>query len=374
MTRAGQLQVGAYDHVTGQKEVVTVKENWGVNDHNTNSFLVLPDRRLMIFYARHNGRGLFSQTTVRPEDITAWSAEVAIAHSDRITYSHPVYLSEERRFYVFWRGERWKPTFSTSTDGVTWADPQILLQDSDRDGLDIRPYLKVVSDSKSEIHFAFTDGHPRDEPQNSIYYLKYKNGNFLKANGAVVGTIQTLPIQHCQSDLVFDGKANQVRSWVWDIALDGQGHPVIAYTRLPKITDHRYSYAYWTGDTWLDHEITPGGKWFPQTPILRALLSKEKEPHYSGGIALNPANPAVVYLSRKIGKTFEIEKWVTTDFGKTWSSLAITKNSNYDNVRPLVPWGYDGAADCVLWMHGRYVHYTDYDTAIAMLAPALGHS
>jgi hypothetical protein len=360
MTHDGKLQVGAYDHDTGETEVVTIKEDWGVNDHNNNSFLVLPDNRIMIFYARHNGEGLFSKTTLKPEDITQWSDEIVVANTENITYSHPVYLSGEQRFYVFWRGENWKPTFATSTDGVTWTAPQVLLQDSDRDSLEVRPYLKVVSDGRSEIHFAFTDGHPRDEPENSIYYAKYSNGDFFKADNTPIGTMQDLPIQHSQSDVVFDGKSNQVRGWIWDIALDPEGHPVIAYTRLPEETDHRYNYAYWDGNTWLDNEITPGGKWFPQT----RLFSIEKEPHYSGGIAIDHDNPTEVYLSREIGKVFEIEKWTTEDHGKTWISTAITQQSSRNNVRPVVPRGQTEDTDYVLWMSGNYLHYTNYSTGI----------
>lgn len=259
MTKDGKLQVGAYDHSTSQIKIVTIKEKWGIDDHNNNSFLVLPDKRIMIFYARHNGASLLSRTTLNPEDISKWTNEVVVVNSKNITYSHPVYLSEEKRFYVFWRGKSWKPTFSTSIDGMIWTAPQILLQDKGREDSAIRPYLKVVSDGKSEIHFAFTDGHPRNEPENSIYYIKYKNGKFFKANGMPTGTMDDLPIQRRQSDIVFDGKVNKVRGWVWDIALNAKGNPVIAYTRLPQERDHRYHYAYWNGDMWLDTEITQGG-------------------------------------------------------------------------------------------------------------------
>lgn len=41
-----------------------------------------------------------------------------------------------------------------------------------------RPYVKYYSDGKSRIHFIFTDGHPRDEPVNSVYYAYYEQGAF----------------------------------------------------------------------------------------------------------------------------------------------------------------------------------------------------
>ena len=52
MTRLGELRIGAYDHSTGGIETFTLKKQWDTDDHNTGSILVLPDNRLMVFYAR----------------------------------------------------------------------------------------------------------------------------------------------------------------------------------------------------------------------------------------------------------------------------------------------------------------------------------
>ncbi|MBN2211331.1 MAG: BNR-4 repeat-containing protein [Sedimentisphaerales bacterium] len=362
MTHDGKLQVGSYDLQTQERKTFTLREKWDVDDHNVNSFLVLPDKRLMAFYARHNRQGLFCRMTQRPEDITAWEDEITVSDTNHITYSHPVYLTEEKRFFVFWRGPSWKPTFSTSTDGKTWTPSQILVRQKGREKYGIRPYMKVVSDGKRSIHFAFTDGHPQVEPTNSLYYLKYENGAFYRANGTKVGTMADLPIQHSQSDVVYDARPSGVRAWVWDIALDNKNRPVITYTRLPEKTDHRYRVAHWTGKTWQDVEVAPGGKWFPQTPEG----TDEKEPYYSGGIMLDHGDTNVVYTSRPINGVFEIERWTSSDDGKTWTGTPITKISQKNNVRPVIPRGYDKASPYVLWMHGDYVHYTNFQTDIRM--------
>ena len=362
MTHDGQLQVGAYNHQNGSTEFVTLKENWDVDDHNTNSFLVLPDNRLATFYARHNKEGLFVRTTANPEDIQSWNEEAIVSDAQRITYNHPVHLEDEGRFFVFWRGPSWKPTLAMSTDLTSWSESQILLQAEGREADDIRPYLKVVSDDRSTIHFAFTDGHPRNELTNSIYYLVYRDGAFYSAAGIEVGTLDSLPISITPDLLVYDAGQTDVRAWVWDIALDSEGRPIIAYTRLPDEIDHRYHYARWTGETWTDAEITPGGPWFPQTQPG----AEEREVHYSGGIAIHQANPSIVYISRQVNGQFEIEKYETSDEGLTWAGTPITENSEHLNVRPVVPRGYHGEADHLLWMAGEYVHYTDYRTGIRM--------
>jgi len=362
-THNGKLQAGSFDIKTGKIDVFTLKENWDQDDHNVGAFLILKDKRLMVFYAQHNMQGIFCRTTSQPEEITEWEDEVIVSNSDRITYVHPMYLSKEKKYYVFWRGPSWKPTFSTSRDGKVWSNPEILVQDSARESNSIRPYTKITSDGKSTIHITFTDGHPRVEPQNSVYYLKYEKGKFFKADGSVVGDIQNLPVRHSESDLVYDGKKSNVRAWVWDIAIDRKGNPVIVYTQLPHETDHRYHYVYWADNHWKDTELVAAGRWFPQTPPG----TEEREVHYSGGITLDHGNPAIVYLSKQVNGNFEIERWETPDQGKSWNTQMITSNSKDLNVRPVIPVGLHAGEEYVLWMYGKYEHYTNYMTGIKLL-------
>ncbi len=363
VTSHGELQIGAYDHRSGTVETHTLKRGWGVDDHNVGSILVLPDRRLMVFYARHNEAGLYCRRTVRPEDLTAWEEEATITRMPRVTYSHPVYLADERLIYVFWRGESWKPTCATSSDGIHWSDPRILVQEPGRERGDIRPYLKVVSDGKRSIHCAFTDGHPRDEAHNSVYYIRYEHGTFTRADGSHVGRWSDLPLRQSACDLAYDARATGVRAWVWDIALDSAGRPAIAYTRLPSETDHRYHVVRWNGSAWDDRKVTDAGRWFPQTPAGKT----EFESHYSGGIALHPAQPEIAYVSRPVDGNFRIEKWTMGSTG--WRPRMTLSAEAPLHVRPVVPAGYTAPEDHVLWMQGAYTHYTDFRTGIAMVVP-----
>jgi hypothetical protein len=94
----------------------------------------------------------------------------------------------------------------------------------------------------------------------------------------------------------------------------------------------------------------------------------EREPNYSGGIVLDHQNPSTVILSRQKNGVFELEKWSTADNGKTWETQEITKDSQFDNVRPFVTPNYPGGDSLqILWMNvQRYRHYTDYQSAIKM--------
>ena len=43
-----------------------------------------------------------------------------------------------------------------------------------------------------------------------------------------------LPFAPEQADLVYDGRKNHARGWVYDLAVEDEERPVIAYTRLPS--------------------------------------------------------------------------------------------------------------------------------------------
>lgn len=374
----GSIMVGSYNTETKQIKEVNLHPKFVKDDHANPSFLLLPDKRIMVFYSPHGGEGSknYFRVTKNPEDISEWQ-EVQTYSKNSVgwrgfTYTNPIMLSKENnRIFLFWRGGDSKPTFIYSDDlGKTWSD--ILTLVSSNGVVSNRPYIKYTTNGKDEIHFAFTDGHPRDEPLNSIYYLKYKGGKFYKANGTEIGTMKTLPLKHEMCDLVYDAKALYektrfgVRAWIWDIALDAAGKPILVYTRLPEETTHQYWYARWNGTIWEDYKICNAGSSFP-----RQYEKKEdriNEPHYSGGINIDHENPNTVYLSRPVNNVFEIFKYETADNGKTWTSVAVTQNSKKDNVRPFAIRGMDSSKELqILWMQNdRYPGFTDYNSQIKL--------
>ena len=67
--------------------------------------------------------------------------------------------------------------------------------------------------------------------QMTVITRKIASGDF--SVRVPVGTMDELPLVHERADLVYDGRATDVRAWIWDVAADESGHPVIVYTRLP---------------------------------------------------------------------------------------------------------------------------------------------
>ncbi|OPZ17483.1 MAG: hypothetical protein BWZ10_01196 [candidate division BRC1 bacterium ADurb.BinA364] len=382
----GSVMAGALDLASGRIETFVLHEQLQKDDHCNPSLMALPDGRLMAFYSKHGGgpdQPILARAMESPEDMASWGTERQLRlnenpeypaeHSRSYCYTNPLFLSgeaENGNLYLFWRGIANKRCMSLSPDlGLTWS-PGRILAFAQGTYAGQRPYLKAASNLRDQIHLAFTDGHPRNEPTNSIYYARWRDGAFYRADGEKIAAFDALPFEPRAADVVYDARQTNVRAWVWDVAEDEDGRPVIAYTRLPAENDHRCHYARWNGERWLDREIVAAGGWFPQTPEGK----KEREPHYSGGIALDPDNPSVVYLSRPINGVFEIERWETGDLGATWKTEAVTVGSRNDNVRPFaIRYAQSNArGPRALWMNNeRYAHFTDYKTTIRMdFAPA----
>ncbi len=381
VTSDGSIMVGSYNTKNGETKEVNLSPQFNKDDHANPSLLILPDNRIMVFFSAHNHRGnndpLYGVNytiSTRPEDISSWETQARITQNTEgprgFSYTNPIMLSgEKNRIYIFWRGGDFKPVFCYSDDqGKTWSKLFSLIKSSKN--TQKRPYVKISSNGKDEIHFAFTDGHPRNEPLNSIYYLKYKKGEFYKADGSKVGSMDNLPIIHSECEKVFDAidhynkTAFGVRSWIWDIAVAKDGNPVVVYTRLPEETKHSYYYAKWNGIKWVESKISDAGSAFPRTN--RNKETREHEPHYSGGVYLDHENTNTVYYSKPVNDIFEIFKAVSNDNGVTWTETSVTENSKKDNVRPYAIRSADANSKAqILWMQNDYYqYYTDYKSSL----------
>jgi hypothetical protein len=373
MNRSGDVVAAYYDCNTHQIMYDTIRHNFEIDDHDNPSLFIDEQGKLTFFYSHHARKSPICTVTSKvPEDIREWEPGKLLYLNDTIryknfrnsyTYACICQLSEEHnRLYLFWRGMDFKPNFSVSYDGgLSWTRGKILIL-PERLYSDRRPYMKTGSNGKKKIHFAFTDGHPRDEPTNSIYYMCYKNDSLFKANGESIGKLSDAPFDPAQTDMVYDARLTNEKAWIWDIAEDKDGSPVIVYARFPDDSNHCYYYAAWNGTSWDNRFMINSGGWFPRTPHGKT----EPEPNYSGGIGLDHEDPSVVYLSVKRDSVFEIEKWTTCNKGLTWSTEAITCRSKNDNVRPFAIRNAAGGCPMqVIWMNAeRYIHYTDYRSSL----------
>jgi hypothetical protein len=351
VTAAGDIAVASYDHRAHELRRSIVARGFQRDDHAAPALQVLPDGRVMVLWSAHRGRQMYVRTTRRPGDVFAWGDTRAIGANapgyDTYTYANPMRVG--RRLFVFWRAEAGtsaagQAAYSTSDDGGdTWAAGQVLLYNSGQ-----RPYVKY--DARGDtIHVAYTEGHP-NATQTGIRYAAFRDGRLYRADGSLIGDP---PQSAASGERVYGGAA---RAWVWDVASDSEGRPVIVYATFPSRTDHRYRYARWNGSRWIDVELTRAGG---------SIAAGSREYQYSAGISLDHGDPSTVYLSRPVGGVYEIERWRTPDRGRTWSSVPVTSGSLQNNIRPVAPRGAHADAPApVIWMSGSYPGYTSFATSL----------
>ena len=379
--RKGNVEVATYDPASGERERSVLHENLQSNDHATPALLALPDGRVLTIYSGHNHSLMYFRKTVEPNDVSEWTPAEPFRAGEkaRVTYANLVRLSEENdgdgRIYNFFRGfdPQWKPSWMTSDDGgESWVSHGLWI---DVPGPQRhRPYVKYIGNGRDEIHFTFTEGHPRIS-DNSIYHAFYRDGIFYETDGSVIHPVEDGPVTPADATKVFSGKETKI-AWTSDIHLDPEGHPVIVFSvqhsegrleyRDPNWgQDLRYHYARWDGEKWQKYEIAYAGT---------RLYSGEDD--YSGLISLDPSDLSSVFISANVDPVtgealekgrYQIFRGRTEDGGASWSWKQITDDSDRDNIRPVVPIWPNEEELAVVWSRGEYRTYTDYDLEIVGL-------
>lgn len=364
VTSEGDIAVTELDPRTSSSRQSVLAAKFEKDDHDNPSFLPLPDGRTLIFYSKHTGSEIVMHET---RQFGKWGVPRSLKLNqslpgpgrDTYTYPNPSFLSDSQTVFLTWRGMDWKPTYSLSPNaGKSWSPGRIMFAARGATSSN-RPYLKAVSDGRKRVHFFVTDGHPRNEARNSIYHFYFENNRFYRMDGTLIATPETLPVRPEDADVVYDGVSSDVRAWIWDATIDQKGRPYAVYSRLPEEAKHQYHYAFWNGHRWVDRKAADAGGWFPETP----QGTTEREPHYSGGIAIDPEDPRMIYVSRPVDGHHEIEARFTLDEGLSWAVHPITVSSLFNNVRPYVP---RGGSRLLLWMRNEpgYIHYTQFGSKL----------
>ena len=387
----GNVKAMQIDHNTGRRTEVLVRSYFQPDDHNNPTFLVLPDERVLIIYSRHTDEPAFYyRVSKRPGDISVLGEEKCIVTNHNTTYPSPFLMSDDpEHFYLCWRGLGWHPTIARLTlpdeeDNVqiVWGPYQMVQSTG------ARPYAKYYSNGKDKLYMTYTTGHPDNEWPNWLYF----NVINLNAEKQTDGTVTVSPtledIKGNHLSVIADGKfrvnksaeykqtypytlvdaPTNSRAWVWQIACDTEGLPAIAMVRIDRSKNqHQYYYAKWTGEAWRLTDLADGGGRFHPS---------NTEYCYSGGEALDPANPNVIYLSiptkGRTGKSIhEIWRYTLNNQGQVVMKEQVTRNSEKNNVRPFVLPGSEGSPLRLMWMHGDYAYWivkkgypTGFPTAI----------
>jgi hypothetical protein len=359
ITNEGAGTVERYDLRTDVGRTATLFEGLEVDDHN-NPSLVVFHGRLFAFWAPHSGyiyprdRRFFVRfRRVRPTASGGMRLGPVrqvrgLGRGCGLGYTYPSPVVSGRRLFVFMRGPCWKPYFVSTADGDHWSRPRTLI-DAPR-GRKMRPYAKYSPGPDGAIEMAFADGNP-DAYRTSLYYVRMAHGRFWSADGVELGTVSDLPLPLDLLDRVAPFSRASGRAWPEDVAVDGLGRPVIAYSALVGRRDDRYRYARWDGSAWQQTEIAPSGRGIGT--------------YHSAGLALDHHDPARVVFAGRFDGQEEIRVGETTDAGHSWRVTTITWQSKHSNLRPVFPLGSDGRT--IVWFSGRYRDWHHFHTRLRML-------
>lgn len=358
----GNIKATQIDHLTNSTNEVLIRSWFQPDDHNNPTFLTDEP----CFYYR------ISQ---KPGDITTLGKEIRLETANNTTYPSPFILSDDPdHIYLCWRGIGWHPTIARLTmpdkeDKVhfDWGPHQIL--QSQKGGRGVRPYAKYMSNGKDRIYLAYTTTHPDNQSVNYIYFnyidintreLKdIKNHKLATVGSGVLHNVEaTADYKNSYPDAVAED--SPYRNWLWEISVTDEEKPVIAVVRISEDKDsHDYYHVRWTGKEWRKTFLSHAGGHFHQTPGL--------EKCYSGGMAIDKADPSVVYgsvpVEGKYGEVYELKKFTVTPEGTLAFTEQLTYNSPKNNIRPFVI-SNKGEIPQMVWMYGDY-----YDWIVSSVRP-----
>ena len=369
----GNIMATQYDWCTNRKTDVLVRSYFQPDDHNNPTFLVLPDERVMIFYTRHTDEPkIWYRISKKPGDITALGEEKYLATANNTTYPSPFILSDDpTHIYLCWRGINWHPTIARLTmpdaDDNCQFDfgPKQIVQSTGA-----RPYAKYQSNGKDKIFLSYTTGHPDNEMPDWLYFnvidinhgdgpiLRDIKGTELKKVADGVFNVNKQSSYASTYPLTIVDNTSNIRNWVWQVAIDGEGNPVIAYPHIDDSkTSHVYWYARWTGSEWQRTWVQYAGHAFHAN-------WNQTERCYSGGMSIDPDNTSDLYLSipttggeYNMNGVYEIWKYTINDAGEVAGKVQITKNSAKNNSRPYVIPGSKNSPMRLGWMNGDYYYW-----------------
>lgn len=373
--QSGDVRLGVYDLKSETIDgAIVLHKDFQKDDHNVPALYKRPDNSVLAMWAKHASEKIHYYSISDPDNYLKWGETKKYNHSynDKrgVTYMNLYYLKDENKLYNFFRsGDTFNPSFVTSEDhGETWGNYAHFIA-NDIAGRQ-RPYARYFQIDHNTVGISYTDGHPR-QYGNNLFYTKFTNNTFYKVNGEKIKSLSEGPLRASEGEKIYSGSDTKKKSiitesvpnsaWTCAMATDTNNNPHIGYTVYLNDADHRFRIATWDGNKWNDREIAYAGKYLYKV-----------ESSYTGLMAFDPEDPSVVYISTDVdpstGKDFggvhEIYKATVgpSDDVATIKWEAVTSNSNYRNLRPIII-ANDGYK-VLMWLNGPWYSFVDYDSNV----------
>jgi len=349
----GNMMIGQYDHTSKIWTEFTLKSAYEVDDHSNPTLTILNDGTLVTLYSEHAGATAFYRKSTNPEDISAWGAETALGLDTQYTYVRPYKMGS--RVYILWRGALVAGARDTK---MTWTDDNFATFASAVNLVSVAssdPYVHASVDvENSKIYIAF---HPDNLESagagvSDIYTGVITNTAGVNSYSDMAGGAVTLPFGIANSTKAYDSVASNDKGQIINIH-HNHGLPRILFGKYVSDQEQRLFYGRWTGSAWVNTEIINMGE---------GIGGSSTQGHYTGSAYMDTIDPHTIYYSAVSNAKHTIFKAYTSDNGTTWIATAISTGGK--NFRPIVPQNRHNTEMQCLWLHGAYVVYTNFFTAI----------
>ncbi|TXG35900.1 glycoside hydrolase family 88 protein [Seonamhaeicola maritimus] len=373
--QSGDVRLGVYDLKSEKNDsTLTMHKNFQRDDHNVPALYQRPGKSVLAVWAKHGNEKVHHFNISTSNDYLKWGEPKKIEHTynhkNGVTYMNLYYVKNEGKLYNFFRsGLTFNPSFVTSEDhGETWGNSTHFIA-NDIKGYQ-RPYARYYQKDENTVAVSYTDGHPR-QYGNNLFYAEFTNGAFFKADGTKIKNLSDGVLRASEGEKVYTGSDTFTKTivqesvpnsaWTCAMATDKGNNPHLGYTLYLSDSDHRYRIASWNGEKWIDREIAYAGK---------CLYKVESS--YTGLLAFDPEDPTKVYISSDVdpstgedlGGVHEIYE-ATVGAKDDITSIkwkAITSNSNYRNIRPIVV--SNEGYKVLLWLNGPWYDYMNYNSNV----------
>ena len=379
----GEQQIHFLDIYGKENSTITLPSpRMEVDDHNVPAVKYLSDGRVLAAYAGHLSDNFINIAMID------WKTkkllpEQTLQYEFPTTFTYANVTVKGDALLVFTRALDRNPNFieaslSNPAQGTLYKFISHDVADLGEGwrGLDGgRPYVLYFQDDQ-DIHFVMSEDHPRAH-NNSIYHGVIRDGYVYDSFGNRILRLDEFVNQNPFQSLskVWQSGENTT-AWPGDICVDKRGRLTIAFSFQIDGTDTavgvqrpgldlRYAVARIEKSAWVTREIAYAG---------RSIYPEE--PDYSGGIAIDRHDSDFLAISANVmphngqpisvRRKFQIFLVALSSRGATQFSQ-LTHTGDADNLRPIFSEPLDGQGHSLLWMHGQYSSFSNFDTRIEKL-------
>ena len=306
--------VSYYDHKTGMVPRPTLLLDKGTTDAHDNPTIMLDDDGYVWIFSSSHGtaRPSFIHRSTEPYSVESFQHVL----TTNFSYTQPWHLPGLGFLFIHIRYIGGRSVYQmTSRDGFTWAEPQLLSR------IDKGHYeISWRHGKKLGVSFNY---HPHPKGLNwrtNLYYME--SGDFGKTWQNVQGEALAVPLKEPDNGaLVHDYKADGRLVYMKGINYDSQGRPVILYVTSkgfesgPENAPRTWTTARWTGSEWemrgsivSDNNYDMGSLYVERDDLWRIIAPTQPGPQ-----PYNPGGEVAMWASTDMGRTWQMEKQLTTD-------------------------------------------------------------